>query len=127
MPGGELKERVKGYYARFYKGEGLVGLVSRDFVKRELTGAGYYPEPPAKPTKFSTYTYFADMGKALARIVSIFYNQKAIGPPPRATRQPTTGAIRNDDDSSDDDQPTQRSRRPTHKRPSSRTRTESER
>ena len=126
MPGGELKEKVKGFYARFYQGEGLLGLVSRDLIKRELIGAGYYPEAPAKPTKYSTYTYFADMGKALARVVSIFYNQKAIGPPPRATRQPTTGAIK-DDDSSDDDQPTQRSRRPTHKRSSTRTGSESDR
>ena len=115
MPGGDLKDKIKGYYVRFYQGEGLLGLVSKGTIKMELIGAGYYPEPPAKPTKYSEYTYFADMGKALARVISIFFNQKAIGPPTRTVRKSLPQNVTNDD-SSDDDQPTQRSRRTKTKR-----------
>jgi len=126
LPGGSLREKIEGYYRRFYQGDGMLGLVSKGTMKMELIGTGYYPEPPGKPTKYSEYTYFADMGKALARVVSIFFSQKAIGPPTRTVRKPISQDVANSD-SSDDDQPTQRTRRTKSKRTSTRTTSDTER
>ena len=116
-----LRETVRVYYNKFYAGDGMVGLVSRKFLEQGLRQLEYFPESPSKPTQYSEYTYFSDMGRALARITSIFFNQRQIGPPPRATKQAIRKpATRDDNDSSsDDEQPTQRSRRqrPTKKSP----------
>ena len=127
MPGGSLRDKIEGYYQRFYQGDGILSLVSKGTMKMELIGTGFYPEPPGKPTKYSEYTYFADMGKALARIVSIFFNQKAIGPPTRTVRRPVASQDVANDDSSDDDEPTQRPRRTKSKRTSTRTTSDTER
>ena len=75
---------------------------------------GLYPEPPSKPIPYSEYTFFADMAKALARIVSVFWNKKQIGPPPRATRnsgRPIRSRFDDDSSSTDDETPTQRTSR----------------
>ena len=121
MPNGEVRDKVTAYYQRFYKGEGIVGMVNRRIVEPALQHLGLYPEPPARPTLYSTYVYFSDMGKALARIVSIFFNQRQIGPPPRATRNSSQPqAVAEHDSSSDDDQPTQRPSRSKPKKQSPR-------
>ena len=128
MPGGHVREKTKEYYERFYKGDGILQLTQRGVLESGLELLGLYPEPPSKPTKYSEYVYFSDMTIALARIVSIFHNQKQIGPPPRSTRcssQPQI--VANDDSSSDDEQPTQRATRTKPKRQSPRTSRDSNR
>ena len=128
MPSGTVKDKATEYYARFYRGEGILQLTSRGVLESGLELLGLYPEPPAKPTKYSEYVYFSDMTVALARIVSIFHNQKRIGPPARSTRnnsQPQL--VARDDSSSDDEQPTRKSTRQKTKRTSPRTSADSNR
>ena len=94
-------------------------MINNRYLEQGLRELDLYPEPPGKPIEYSEATYFADMAKGFARIVSIFWNQKQIGPAPRATRNSGRPIIiKHDDDSSstDDETPTQRTSRLVRKK-----------
>ena len=109
----ELTGKIADYYRRFYAGHSILAMISKHYMEQGLRELGLYPEPPSKPIRYSEYTYFADMARGLARMVSIFWSQKQIGPPPRATRN-SGRPIRNqqgDDSSSEEETPTQKTNR----------------
>ena len=108
-----MATKIHDYYRRFYAGQSILAMISKHYMEQGLRELGLYPEPPSKPIPYSEYTYFADMAKGLARIVSVFWNQKQIGPPPRATRNSGRQLQRHqaDDSSSEEETPTQRTTR----------------
>ena len=109
-----MEAQINDYYRRFYEGHSILSMIYKNYLENGLREIGVYPEPPSKPIPYSEHTYFADMAKAFARIVSIFWNQKQIGPPPRATRnsgRPIRARAIDDSSSSDDETPTQRTNR----------------
>ena len=106
-----LEDQINDYYRRFYAGQSIVHMVSMHYMEQGLRELGLFPEPPPKVLPYSEYTYFANMSKAFARIVSVFWNQRQISPPPRATRnqgRQIRSRVRDDSSSSDDEAPTQR-------------------
>ena len=106
-----LEDQINDYYRRFYAGQSIVHMVSMNYMEQGLRELGLFPEPPPKVIPYSEYTYFADMSKAFARIVSVFWNQRQIAPPPKATRnsgRPIRNRRHDDSSSSDDEEPTHR-------------------
>ena len=113
-----LEDQINDYYRRFYAGQSIMHMVSMHYMEQGLRELGLFPEPPPKVIPYSEYTYFADMSKAFARIVSLFWNQKQLPPPPRASRgqgrnngRPIRRNRHDDSSSSDDETPTQRATR----------------